>query len=278
VSPDGTKRALDIRDQESSILVWDLARRTLMRLTLDSGIHRGGIWNSDGRRIAFSAERNGSENIYWQAADGTGTPERLTDRPKPHFPSSVTPDGTRLLFNEYASPGPPYDLGAVNLTGDRHADLLLHGPQSELNGEISPDGKWLAYESDESKQAEVYVRPFPNVDGGRSQVSTGGGTRPAWARSGRELFYYVGPTRGPGKIMAVSVQPGTTLAFGTPQVVVAGQYLAPQMGRTYDVSPDGKKFLLIKDAPSTSSSAPPPSQLVVVLNWFEELKARAPAK
>jgi serine/threonine-protein kinase len=155
---------------------------------------------------------------------------------------------------------------------------LLHG-QSEINGEISPDGKWLAYESDESKQAEVYVRPFPNIDGGRWQVSTVGGTSPAWARSGRELFYYVGLPSGPGRIMAVPFQPGTTLAFGTPHVVVDGQYLGPRPGRAYDVSPDGKRFLLIKDAtPTTSSSSPPPSQLVVVLNWSEELKQRVPTR
>jgi serine/threonine-protein kinase len=171
-------------------------------------------------------------------------------------------------------------VGVVNVTGDHHAELLLHGPQSENNGDISPDGKWLAYDSDESKQAEIYVRPFPNVEGGRQQASTGGGTRPLWARSGRELFYDVG-TMGASsaKIMAVSVQPGTTLTFGTPQVVVDGRYLTPQAGRTYDVSRDGKRFLMIKDAtPPTSSSAPTPSQLVVVLNWTEELKARVPAK
>jgi serine/threonine-protein kinase len=277
LSPDGTKLALDIRDQENDIWVWDLTRHgPLTRRTFDPGLNRGGIWSPDGRRIAFSAERNGSENLYWQAADGTGTPERLTDRPKRQIPTSFTPDGTRLLFNEGTPPR--YDLGIVNLTGDRHADLLLHG-QSEINGEISPDGKWLAYESDESKQAEVYVRPFPNIDGGRWQVSAGGGTSPVWARIGRELFYYVGPPSGPGRIMAVSVQPGTTLAFGTPHVVVDGQYLGPRPGRAYDVSPDGKRFLLIKDAtPTTSSSSPPPSQLVVALNWLEDLKQRVPTR
>ncbi|HEV3310054.1 MAG TPA: hypothetical protein VG815_06015, partial [Chloroflexota bacterium] len=184
----------------------------------------------------------------------------------------------RLVFYELAGPegeGPPsYDLRVFNLSGDRHADLLLHGPQSQLSGEISPDGRWLAYESDESKQAEVYVRPFPNVEGGRSQVSNGGGTRPAWARSGRELFYYVAP----GKIMAVSVQEGTRLAFGPPQVVVDGRYPPHAAGRTYDVSLDGKRFLLIKDATPTTSSPPPPPQLVVVLNWFEELKRVVPKK
>jgi serine/threonine-protein kinase len=102
LSPDGTKLALDVRDQESGIWVWDLVRHgPLTRLTLDTGVHRGGIWSlPDGRRIAFSAERDGAENIYWQAADGTGTAERLTDRPKPSVPQAFTPDGTRLLFVE----------------------------------------------------------------------------------------------------------------------------------------------------------------------------------
>jgi eukaryotic-like serine/threonine-protein kinase len=249
----------------------------LTRLTVDPGVQRqrGGVWSPDGRRIAFSATRAGSENLYWQAADGTGTPERLTDRSTLQVPTSFTPDGTRLIFFEQGAGSKPA-LGVVNLTGDRHADPLLPGPQAALNGEVSPDGKWLAYQSDESKQAdEVYVRPFPNVDGGRVQVSIGGGTSPAWARSGRELFYYVAP----GKIMAVSVQPGTTLTFGTPHVVVDGRYLTPQIGRNYDVSPDGKRFLLIKDATpaSTSSSAPTSSELVVVLNWSEELKRLVPA-
>jgi serine/threonine protein kinase/Tol biopolymer transport system component len=279
LSPDGAKLALDIRDQESDIWVWDLARHgPLTRLTFDPGVNRGGVWSPDGRRIAFSAERDGTENIYWQAADGAGTPERLTDRPNPQTPNSFTPDG-RILFSEPSNT--PFDVGMINFTGERRADLLLHGPQSENNPEVSPDGKWLAYESDESTQAEVYVRPFPNVDGGRWQVSNGGGTRPAWSRSGRELFYDVAVQGGStAKIMAVPVNLGTTLTFGAPQVVVDGRYLTPQAGRTYDVSLDGKRFLMIKDATpaSTSGPPPPPSQLVVVLNWMEELKARVPKK
>jgi serine/threonine protein kinase/WD40 repeat protein len=275
LSPDGMQLALDIRDQASGIYTWDLLHHgPPRRLTFDPGINRGGIWSPDGHRIAFSAQRNGSENIYWQAADGTGTPQPLTDGPKQQLPTSFTPDGTRLLFIESAAASSSYDLRVTNVTGDRHADLLLPGA---INGEISPDRKWLAYESDEpNKPAEVYVRPFSNINGGRWQVSTGGGTSPAWARSGRELFYYVAP----GKIMAVSVQTGTTFTFGTPHVIVDGRYLNPSPSRTYDVSLDDKKFLMIKNATpaSPSSSAAPSSQLVVVLNWFEELKARVPTK
>jgi hypothetical protein len=267
LSPDGTKLALDIRDQENDIWVWNLTRRgPLTPLTFDPGLNRGGLWSPDGRKIVFTAVRDAAENLYWQAADGTGTVERLTHSRRAQLPRAFTPDGTQLLFDEAG------DMGAVNLTGDRRTTRRLQGPHWEANGEISPDGRWLAYESDESQRAEIYVRPFPNVHSGRWKVSTGGGTRPAWARSGRELFYYV-----PGRLMAVSVQMGTTPTFGTPHVVVDGAYVAPIGGRNYVVSPDGQRFLMIKDAtPQTSSTAPPPSQLVVVLNWLEELKRLVP--
>ena len=275
LSPDGTRVALEVRDQENDVWVWNLARHgPLTRLTFDPGLNRGVVWSPDGHRISFSAQREGSENIYWQAADGTGAAERLTNGPRVQRPLSFTPDGLRLLFHEPDTA--PHDLGVVNLTGDRRADLLLHGPQDEANGNLSPDGRWLAYESDESKQSEIYVRPFPNVDGGRWQVSTGGGTRPLWARNGRELFYWVGQQgAASGRVMAVPIQSGAPFLSGTPQAVVDGSYLAPQAGRSYDVSPDGKRFLVIKDATPASSS---PAQLVVVLNWQEELKKLAPGK
>jgi len=136
ISPDGTKLALDIRDQENDIWVWDLVRHgPLMRLTFDPGFNRGGVWSPDGKRIAFSAERDGSEHVYWQAADGTGSPERLTDRPGPTFPLAFTPDGTRLIFSE--SVIPPYDLGVVNLTGD----LCRDHPRLVASGDDSLDTK-----------------------------------------------------------------------------------------------------------------------------------------
>jgi eukaryotic-like serine/threonine-protein kinase len=144
---------------------------------------------------------------------------------------------------------------------------------NELNGEISPDGRWLAYQSNESGQNEIYVRPFPDADRGRWQVSVGGGTRPLWAHSGRELFYTVEP----GRMMAVSIQAGPTFAAGNPQVVFEGAYLAPQAGRTYDVSPDGQRFLMIKEAASTDATSVP-HEIVVVLNWTEELKRLVPTR
>ena len=147
----------------------------------------------------------------------------------------------------------------------------------ENNADVSPDGRWVAYQSNESGQNEVYVRPFPNADGGRWLVSSGGGTRPVWARSGSELFYLVGSSPQPIRLMRVAVQAGSTFSPGQPQQLFEGRYYAEAnvaaRGRTYDVSPDGKRFLMIKEE-SRLSQTPTPSSLVIVLNWFEELKPR----
>ncbi len=134
--------------------------------------------------------------------------------------------------------------------------------------EFSPDGRYIAYQSDESGQAEVYVRPFPLVDSGRWQVSTAGGTRPAWARSGRELFYL----DASNTLTAVPVQTsGLTLSAGQPAKVFDSKDATPFGPRYYDVSPDGERFLMLKDSIPDPNATP--AQLVVVEHWFEELKA-----
>jgi serine/threonine-protein kinase len=144
-----------------------------------------------------------------------------------------------------------------------------------MNGEISPDGRWLAYQSNESSQDEIYVRPFPSVADGRWPISTGGGSQPLWARNGRELFYRHG-----NSLLSVPVETTTTFRAGTPTTLFEGAYLSPPVGlagRTYDVSGDGQRFLMIKDAPAGDPNAPSAS-IVVVLNWTEELKRLVPTK
>jgi len=225
----------------------------------------------------FSAEENSVANLYWQAADGTGTPQQLTDRPRSQFPTSFTHDGKSLLFSEPVNA--PFDMGIVDLAGDRHGAWLIHTSFSETNGEISTDGKWLAYESNESGQQEVWVRSFPDIDRERWQVSTDGGSRPAWSQDGHELFYHIGVQGGVGvKILSVPLQWGASRPFGTPHVIVDGAYLTPNAGRNYDVSNDGMRFLMIKDATPAPSSARPPSQIAVELNWVDGLKRLVPTK
>jgi hypothetical protein len=278
LSPDGTRVALDTRDPSGTdIWIWDVARETLTRLTFDPGSDRAPAWSPDGRRIAFSSMRDGSPgNVFWQAADGTGTAERLVEDKRVMFPASFSPDASQI-FITVATGGATGiqdendDIAVVSREMKNRATPLLATMFGERNAEVSPDGRWLAYESDESGREEIYVRPFPDVQGGRWQVSTGGGTRPLWARNGRELFYLVPP----GRVMSVPIQSGASFRAGNPQVVFDGPYVAPNSSRTYDVSPNGERFLMIKAASQDKTSGSPPS-IIVVEGWFEELKRRVP--
>jgi serine/threonine-protein kinase len=275
ISPDGTRVALDVRDPSTDIWIWDLARETLTRLTFDPGSDRSPAWFPDGRRLAFSSQRDGSPgNVFWQAADGTGAAERLAEADRDLFPTSVSPDGSQILVNiatggATGAQAENDDIAVVSREGRQTP--LLATMFGERNAEVSPDGRWLAYESDESGREEVYVRPFPDVQAGRWQVSTGGGRQPVWARDGRELFYLVPP----GRIMSAPIQPGASFVAGNPQLVVNGPYVAPNAARTYDVSPNGERFLMIKDAAASDKTSAPPS-IIVVQGWFEELKRRVP--
>jgi len=277
LSPDGTRVALFSADQENDLWIWDLRRATLTRLTLDAGQDWFPVWTPDGRRIIFSSNRSGafSEfNLWWQAADGTGAAERLTTSSSAQFPTGITPDGTAVVFFEGKTTMGP-DLLQLALDGTRHVTPLLQTKFEKRNGIVSPDGRWLAYESNSSGPTEIYVRPFPNVGGGQWQVSTAGGKTPLWARSGKELFY-VGAD---GALLRVPVEAsGTTWNAGTPMKLLERGYYTPSgyVGRTYDVSPDGQRFLMIKTSGTDASAAPP--ALIVVQHWDEELKRLVPTK
>ena len=275
ISPDGKRVALDIRDQESDIWILDLGRETLTRLTFGSAQDQTPVWTPDGRRIVFASQREGPFNIYSQASDGSdaATAERLTKSQEAQYPWSISPDGARLVFSTIR-PKTQSDIDVMALTGDRRAESLLQTNAIELNGDLSPDGRWLAYQSNESGTYQVYVRPFPNAGtGGRWQVSTSGGTRPAWARSGRELFY-----KDATGLLAVSVQTtGQTFTAGNPTKLFDARYYAGVNFRTYDVSPDGQRFLMVKEAGSGDDKATPAS-MVVVEHWFEDLKQKLPVK
>ena len=245
ISPDGTRIALDIRGQENDISLWDVTRQNLTRLTFDPGLNRGIVWMPDGKTLVFSAERSGTESLFSQAADGSGSPEQLTNAEagRAQVPYSISADGTRLVFGEPGSQ--PFDLYTLQLGAERKVTPLLNvSAYNEHNGEVSPDGRWLAYQSDESRSNEIYVRPFPNVTDSRVQISTGGGTRPAWARNGREIFYL----KPDGTMVAVPVHRDAAGSFsaGAPASLFQGAYLLTQAGRTYDVSPDGSRFLMMK--------------------------------
>jgi serine/threonine-protein kinase len=162
----------------------------------------------------------------------------------------------------------------MELTGSHTVTPLVHSPHAERNGIVSPDGRWLAYEANDRGLFEIWVRPYPNVNDGNWQVSTGGGVQPVWSRDGRELFY-VSPT---GAIMGVGVGQGSRWTPTTTSTVVKDGYvtvLPSFLGRSYDISPDGQRFLVLK---STSEPKAPPTELVIVQHFDEELKRLVPTK
>jgi serine/threonine protein kinase len=276
LSPDGKRVALWISDQEDDIWVWGMGQAPLTRLTVEPGMDRFPVWTRDGQRIVFTSNRGGSAmNLWWQAADGSGEAERLTTSSISQFPTATTADD-HVVFGE-AGPTPGLDLLRVALGGTHQITPLLQTEFDEKNGVVSPDGRWLAYESNRSGSFEVYVRPFPK-GGGHVQVSTGGGTRPLWEANGKELFYVGADTSVELSLWQVPVQvSGATWNAGAPTRLFRGHYFsAGTSRRTYDVSPDGQRFLMIK-GPGTDGG-PAPSALIVVQHWDEELKRLVPTK
>jgi serine/threonine-protein kinase len=274
VSPDGTRLAVDIRDQENDIWIWEFARATLTRLTFDPQIDIYPVWTPDGRRIVFGSTRTGLMSVYARAADGTGADEPVFRGRNVMTPSSFSPDGKLLVVTEL-TPGRNADVALLRMSDEvdkRQLEPLISTTFAESGAEISPDGQWIAYYSNKSGQDEVYVQPFPMVEGGSWQISNGGGTKPAWARNGKELFYLNG-----GSMMAVPVQTKPSFQAGNPVKLFEGQFYVGQNARTYDVSADGQKFLMIKNALAAAAEQGSPN-MIVVEHWLEEVKARVQSK
>jgi Tol biopolymer transport system component/predicted Ser/Thr protein kinase len=270
IAPDGGSLSLDIRDEELDIWIWDLKRETLSRLTDTPGSDAYGLWMPDGR-VVFSSTTGGRQEVYYHRVDGVGAPQQITDtaagKLQP-FPNAVTPDGKQLVFRAAAAGG-KNDLFLASIGGDKSYKPLLDTEHDEYNVDFSKDGRFFVFISDHSGRPEIYVRPFPDVNGGQWPVSTAGGTEPVWSKTGREIFY-LAPD---GKLMAVPVDTTKGVTLGKPQVLFdASAYFFGAIGRNYDASADGKRFIMVKDirTPGEVRSNP----LTIVLNWVERLKAK----
>jgi eukaryotic-like serine/threonine-protein kinase len=278
LSPDGQRVAVSTTEIRQ---VWsfDIARGALGPVTVD-GQSGYGIFSPDGKRIVFrSGAAGGEDNLYWRAADGSGNVERLTTSARNQTPGSWSSDGTTLAFVEEGdSTGTgffQFDIWALSI-GDRKTRALIHTAANEMTPEFSPDGRWLAYVSNESRRNEVYVQPYPGP-GERHLISTNGGEQPAWSANGRELFYVQGGGfSGAGRPTLMSVEAATIPSFlaGTPEAIFESADLRIAWGRSYDVASDGRRFLLTlnKEAPTNLA----PAQMIFVQHWFEELKRLVP--
>lgn len=279
VSPDGTKVAVNLFDESHDIWLWDVSHQTLSRVTSgDAASHSASgytfaTWMPDGRRLVYGLDgaNSSAAAIYRRAADGSGGAEELLPAGMGGLPLGVSQDGKWLLFRQLN------DLRVLAFAQGVPSELFS-APGSP-NAAISPDGRWIAYESNETGRYEIYVRPFPAVGNGRWQVSPTQGAQPVWARNGRELYYVdaSGLTDWPqSHMMAVATPPAATFTYSTAQPLFSvADYTGGPVGTDYDVGPDGR-FLMVKPVASRTAGATVAEvdRLVVVTNWFSVLRER----
>ena len=258
LSPDGKRLAVFKPDGGGDIWITELERDINSKFTFDPNSDTMPVWSHDGKQIAFVSNRKGGVfNIYVKASNGIGEDQLLLETPNNKAIWDWSADGRFILYEEI-DPTTKRDLWALPLTGDRKPRRLLSTPADEFGGAFSPDGRWVAYASNESGFVQVYVQGFPEPRG-KWQISTGPtGTFPRWSRDGKELFY-----DGGGELMAVDVSGtiGGEFRPGPPREVFAG--LRGLGGHNFDVSADGRRFLVITEGLETSSAP-----IVVVLNWM----------
>jgi serine/threonine-protein kinase len=271
LSPDGTRLSLTVlRDDNWDVWVYDLERGVSTRLTFEESVDTEQIWSPDGGYVIFSSDRNGPDNLYRKRSDGSGELERVVEGDSPQWASSWSHDGR---FVTYMTATTALDLWVAPVDGKGTPELFLSTPFAESDGAFSPDGRWLAYASDESGRSEIYVRPFP-PGGGKWQVSDGGGGYPRWSGDGRELFY-----RTDEGIMVASVEvTGDTFRAGKPRPVLEGAFrgglgglgLAGNTFADWDVTPDGQRFIMFPSVDDSGQVEHP--HVTLVTHWFDELR------
>ena len=274
ISPDGKQIVFSVGDPAANqVWIYDVEADSLSRFTFDEERSGSSSWSPDSKWLIFQSGRSGAQGMVRQPVDRSVPPERLTSTPNSrHMPNSWSRDGRFLAFTDGNSPATgTTDIAILALEEDQEPEYFVATPATECCPKFSPDGKWLAYVSDESGRLQVYVRPFPGpeVKWLISEENEGGG-QPVWSPDGKELFY-----RSGDKTMVVSIQTqDQTLRAESPRVLFEGRYVShstPAGFQYYDISPDGKRFLMMKEGLAQEQV-----QVNVVLNWFEELKRLVP--
>jgi eukaryotic-like serine/threonine-protein kinase len=265
LSPVGHQAAIQIEEGTPGVWIYDSSRATLTRLTSGSSSSQLPVWTPDGTRVVYRGTRLGVRDLFWKGADGATEEEGLMTAVENATPGSWSSDGKRLAFTGHGDTGT--DIWTLSIEENRKPQVFLNTPADERAPQFSPDGRWLAYVSNESGRDELYVQAF---QGPRRKwpISTAGGSQPRWARSGRELFY-----RNGDKMMAVDISSDSSFVAGSPRVLFEAP-LATYGNNlmSYDVAPDGQRFLAIRNV----NPEPPVNQINVVLNWVEELKRLVP--
>jgi len=263
LSPDGNRLAILVEELRSNLYIYHIAKGMGTRLTPE-GNNYYPLWTPDGERVVFSSRREGEEewNLLLAPADSSGEAELLYPGQNMLAPCSWSPDGKLLALYSLDA---DLDIWVLPLKGPRELDLILGTEFKEVFPVFSPDGRWIAYMSDRDGRSQVYVRPYPAMDR-VWQISYDLGEEPIWSPNGDELFF-----RNVNKWMVVSISTEPEFKAGTPQVVFEGPYINVS-GLSYDVAPDGQRFLVLQPQYDDSQVR----ELHVVTNWFEELKRLVP--
>ena len=271
LSPDGQRLAISVSEEAGQdIWIYELQRDTMSRLTF-GGVADGPIWSPDGQYVVF----RDSSGMSWIRSDGAGRPQRLTQTKTLQYPESFTADGKRLAFQEVGPGG--YDLWTLPLENDGAGfrpgkpEPFLQTPFDERHDMFSPDGRWMAYSSNESGSYQVYVRAFPDK-GGKWQISNGGGVYPIWARNGRELFFRTEDNR----IMVVSYTvKGDSFVADKPHAWSDKPIANIGMIGNYDLAPDGKRIAALMPV-ETAEAQKAQNQVTFLENFFDEIRRKVP--
>jgi eukaryotic-like serine/threonine-protein kinase len=271
VSPDGKRVAVAALGDGEDIWLLDVATSAISRLTFDPATDSAPVWTADGRDVVFSSNRaDGVFNLWRQRADGTGEAERLTVSAVPQFSTSVTPDGGHAVYWQAASNQSVRDVYMVALDGSRRVTPLVQTPVDDHFAAVSPDGRWLAYESNATGRRNVVVRPFPRTSGGQWQITTEGGRQPSWSRDGKELFF-LGGNGGLHRMRVLDAS--GAFRVGPAEMLLPPRYYgalsAAGVARTYDVTTDGQRFVMIKPVEDGRSGQTP--DLYLVQHWATSL-------
>ncbi|HSL68568.1 MAG TPA: hypothetical protein VK977_10495, partial [Actinomycetota bacterium] len=265
LSPEGERAAVVVGSSggvERDVWVIEGARGVASRLTAEQGADVWPVWSPDGSRVAFASNRSGVYSLVIKRADGTGSEEFLSPRPEGCGPHQWSPDGTFLVLGH--NPGVTrWDISTLPLEPGAKSVPVLNGSHNESWGRISPDGKWLAYTSDESGRNEIYVRPVGSAVG-KYQISTQGGFSMRWRRDGKEIFYVLGD----GTMMAVDVRTEQGFHVGVPRTLFRAAPPQGFNGPQYSVAPDGQRFLVLMPERNSAASA-----TTVVVNWRSMLRS-----
>jgi eukaryotic-like serine/threonine-protein kinase len=273
VSNDGTRLAVGTDDgKASAIWIYDLAGASARRQLTFGGRNRFPIWSADGQRVAFQSDREGDVALFWQRADGAGAAERLTkpERETTHVPESWAPDGQTLLLA--MSKESRVSLHVLSLPSKQTASYGGVEASSPISAAFSPDGRWVAYSYGGPGNTSTFVQPFP-ATGAKYLIAAA--YHPFWSPDGRELFFH--PRGSRFEASAITTKP--SFSFASPLELPTGNLVErATFERNIDITPDGKRFVGVIASDQTQSGTMVAPQIQVVLNWFEELKRRAPTK